>query len=102
MLAIVCMCIICLFVLFLFFNSVFLLVCCLCFVFLFFQDISPSIYMLRAVGFSDISMILVNLWKTLTIRDYGSRDGSHLVRHFSLEQSRYFSLSLSLSGFHLV
>ena len=40
-----------------------LLVCCLCFVFLLFRDISPSTYVIEAVGLSDISMTLVNLWK---------------------------------------
>ena len=40
--------------------SVFLLVCCLCFVF-FFGDVSLNTYVIEAVGFSDLSMILVNL-----------------------------------------
>ena len=35
-----------------------------CFVlFYFLRDISPNTYVTEAVGFSDLSMILVNLWK---------------------------------------
>ena len=51
--------------LFCFLNSVFLLVCCLCFVFLFWGDISLSTYVIEAVEFSDLSRILLNLWKTI-------------------------------------
>ena len=96
------------------FDSVFLFFClfvfavviCLlfCFVFcflVFFRDISPNTYVIEEVRFNHLSIILVNLWKTWTIRDYVNRDEPHLLRHFSLEQSWYFSLSLSLSGFHL-
>ena len=50
------------FVLYPFFR-IFHRVCCLCFVF-FFQDISPSTCVTEAVGFSDLSVILVKLWKT--------------------------------------
>ena len=38
--------------------------CFFSFSFSFFSDISPNIYVIEAVGFSDLSMILVNLWKT--------------------------------------
>ena len=41
---------------------VFLVVICL--LFCFFHDISLNTYVIEAVGFSDLSMILVNLWKT--------------------------------------
>ena len=44
-------------------RSVFLLVCCLCFVF-FFSGYFTEYYVIEAVGFNDLSMILVNLWKT--------------------------------------
>ena len=80
--------------------------CCYCFfvfcfvLYCFLQDILPHTYVVEAVGFSGLSMIPVNLWKTLTMRDLGNQGGSDSVRHFSLEQTRYLSLLLSLSGFH--
>ena len=53
------------------FNSVFLFVCLFVCVYccylsfvLFFRGISLNIYVIEAVGFSDLSTILVNLWKT--------------------------------------
>ena len=58
-------------VMLMFFHSVFLFVslflcvfCCYLSFVLFFQDISLNTYVIEAVGFSDLSMILVNLWKT--------------------------------------
>ena len=59
-----------------FFNSVFLFsclfvyVCCCCFFFFvcyffIFRDISLNTYVIEAVMFSGLSMILVKLWKTL-------------------------------------
>ena len=39
------------------------------------------------------------LVKNLNYKGLGNWDGSHLARHFSLEQRWYFSLSLLLSGF---
>ena len=54
-----------------FFNSVFLFVCLFVFLvvirllrFCFFWDTSLNTFEIEAVGFSDLSMILVNLWKT--------------------------------------
>ena len=52
-----------------FFISVFLFVCLfvcvsccyLSFVFVIFQDVSPNTHVIEAVGFSDLSMILMNL-----------------------------------------
>ena len=32
--------------------------------FSFFRDISPNTYVIEIVGFSDLSMILLDLWKT--------------------------------------
>ena len=47
----------------LFIGSCLLLLFVFCFVlFYFFRDISPNTYVIEAVGFSDLSMILVNLW----------------------------------------
>ena len=89
-----CICYCCCYV---FLNYVFLFfsfcVCCYCLWFfvlcLFGGDVLLNTYAIEAIKFSDLSMILVNLWKTYTIRGKGSRNGSHLVGHFGLEQSWY-------------
>ena len=55
-----------------FLNSALLLVCLfvcvsccyLPFVFCFFRDISLNTYVIQGVGFSGLSVILLNLWKT--------------------------------------
>ena len=86
---------------FCFFLYLFVFLAVICLFFCFFRDNSLKTDVIEAVGVSGLSMILVNLWKTKTIRDLDNRDESHLLRHFSLEQSWCFSLSLSLSGFHL-
>ena len=79
-----------------------LLLFCFCFfvLYCFLRDILLHTYVVEAVGFSGLSIIPMNLWKTLTMRDIANRGGSDSVRHFSLEQTRYLSLLLPLSGFH--
>ena len=56
------------------FDSVFLFFCLLLYLFIyvicllfFFLGISLNIYVIEAVGFNELSMILVNLWKTSAI-----------------------------------
>ena len=78
---------------FLFFLFVCLFVCVCCCYLSFLGGIFSGYfieYVIEAVRFSDLSTVIVKLWKT---------GQSGWISH--LEQSWYFSLSLLLSGFHL-